>query len=123
MIRRVFRGLTSQKLNERLAELERSLMRREAQIGGRLFGPVPAGTRREFFCLDDSTWVWHEEWIDTKTGNRHMTTTRYDVRPDGILKSQNGHYQTVSKQEAERLLQAAQEYQHRVTRELYSSVA
>ena len=49
---------------DRRAELYRNLIRHEAKIGGILFGLVPEGGRREFFCLDARTWVWHEEWID-----------------------------------------------------------
>jgi hypothetical protein len=75
----------------------RDLLRREAELGGQVFGPVAQGGRREFFCLDKNTWIWHEEWVD-QTGNRHTKTTRYDVRPTGILKAQsNGSYHRVSR--------------------------
>jgi hypothetical protein len=97
----------------------RELLRKESAIGGSLFGPVPAGRRREFFCLDEHTWVWHEEWIDQSGQLKHMTT-RYDVRPQGILKAQgNGHYQLVTVEEAKRLLQAAKLYKQKVLLELY----
>ena len=43
---------------------ERELLTLESEIGGKLFGPVPAGHRREFFCLDEKTWIWYEEWRD-----------------------------------------------------------
>lgn len=32
---------------------ERELIQRESTIGRELFGPVPEGHRREFFCLDE----------------------------------------------------------------------
>jgi hypothetical protein len=48
---------------------ERELLQLESEIGAKLFGEVPAGHRREFFCLDEKTWIWHEEWIDPKTKN------------------------------------------------------
>ena len=41
---------------------ERDLIRLESEIGAQLFGPLPKGRRREFFCLDASTWIWHEEY-------------------------------------------------------------
>lgn len=85
-------------------------LRREAKVGGQLFGPVPSGHRREFFCLDRHTWVWHEEWVD-KTGHTRVVTTRYDIRPQGVLKSQgNNSYQQVSGVELHNLHQAAELY-------------
>lgn len=122
MISKVFGGIMAQKRAEREAELYRNLIRHEAKIGGQLFGQVAPGGRREFFCLDEHTWVWHEEWID-KSGQRQIRTTRYDVRPSGILKSQNGQYQRLNRDEALRLRDAAQIYQHRVRSELYSFAA
>lgn len=97
----------------------RNLIRREAKIGGQLFGAVPTGVKREFFCLDEYTWVWHEQWVDT-LGKNHSVSTRYDVRPSGVLKSQNGHYQPLKASEALHLRDAAHAYQKRVMRELYS---
>jgi hypothetical protein len=72
---------------QRRAEAYSEAIREEAKIGGKLFGPVPQGTTREFFCLDPYTWVWHEEWTDDK-GTYQVRTTRYDVRPNGIYKAQ-----------------------------------
>jgi hypothetical protein len=93
------------------ATIRREIKREAAKIGGNVFGPIPHGTRREFFCLDEHTWVWHEEWTDTKK-NYHVRTTRYDVRPHGIFKAQDGQpYRPVSEEEAERLVIAAQEYE------------
>jgi hypothetical protein len=99
----------------------RDLIRKEAIIGGKIFGPVPKNGRREFFCLDERTWVWHEEWTDS-AGNTHILTTRYDVRPDGVVKTQNnGHYSKVSPSEAKNLLQAAKLYKERIHSELYAT--
>lgn len=124
MIKKLFRAVTARKHEEHLAELYRNLIRHEAQIGGQVFGPVPAGVRREFFCLDPHTWIWHEEWTDAQ-GQQRIRTTRYDVRNDGmILKAQDGQpYQEVSFNEAWRLYQAAGEYERRVNRQLYSAIA
>ena len=119
MLRKIFSSMTQQRLVEKQVELYRNLIRHEAQIGGQLFGAIPQGVRREFFCLDKNTWVWHEEWVD-QDGKRHIVTTRYDVRPDGILKSQNGHYQKVTYQEAARLLEAAEIYERRINQEIYA---
>jgi hypothetical protein len=103
--------------DNRRAEIYKSLIHWEAQIGGQLFGPVPDGVRREFFCLDRHTWVWHEEWTDN-TG-RHAMTTRYDVRPTGIVKSQgDSAYQSMSDQELKNFFSAVQMYRQRVVPEL-----
>ncbi len=111
----------AQRHDDREAELYRSLIRREAKIGGEIFGPVSRGGKREFFCLDEHTWIWHEEWLD-QSNQRRIKTTRYDIRPTGILKAQDGQtYQHVSIEEAERLLQAAKVYEQRMRTELYAA--
>lgn len=103
--------------DQRRADLERSLIRRESAIGGKLFGPVPKGYKRSFFCLDEHTWIWHEEW--TVKGQRRAVTTRYDVRPNGVIKSQDGasSNQLVTGDEARNLYQAVTLYQQRVDAE------
>jgi len=98
---------------------ERELLRLESQIGSGLFGPVPDGRRREFFCLDESTWIWHEEWTDEK-GNPQQTTTRYEVHPNGILKVQEGaRYHYLEGEELTNLTTATHLYYERVAREVY----
>lgn len=112
---------SDQAKTKKQADRYRDLIRKEAIIGGKVFGPVPDNGRREFFCLDETTWVWHEEWIDM-AGQQHIQTTRYDVRPDGIVKCKNnGHYTKVSPSEARNLLKAAQLYQQRIKLELYEN--
>lgn len=121
LVTKLFKGAADQKREERMAELYRSLLRHEAQIGGQLFGEVPKKHRREFFCLDEHTWVWHEEWLEN--GQRFSKTTRYDVRPDVILKAQDGQpYQVVEEQEARNLVEAARLYKAKVIAELYQAV-
>jgi hypothetical protein len=116
----LFSGLlNSNRQAQRRAELYRELIRREAKIGGELFGPIAKNGRREFFCLDEYTWVWHEEWTD-QNGQHHAVTTRYDVRPNGVLKAQDGQpYHYVTKDEAKRFLKAVQMYNKRVHAEIY----
>lgn len=107
----------AKKQEERRAKLLRALIHYESKIGGQLFGPIPEGHRREFFCLDRHTWVWHEEWDDAQ--GHHAVTTRYDVRPDGILKSQGGHsYQRLNPDEARNFYNAVELYGQRVLPEL-----
>ncbi len=122
MIRKLLRAIVQPDANDAEAKLYRDLIRHEARIGGTLFGEVPKDHRREFFCLDERTWIWHEEWLDNK-GQRQVRTTRYDVRPDTILKAQNGQpYRPVSAQEAQHLYQAAQLYNQRMRSDLYAFV-
>ncbi len=95
---------------ERL-QVHRDFLRDAARMGGTLFGSVPEGSRREFFCLDEHTWIWHEEWTDSN-GMRHARTTRYDIRPHGIFKAQDGmSYQPLSHDETRRLYLAMYHYQ------------
>lgn len=123
MLRKLIKVAGMQTEEERRAQLRRSLLQHEARIGGQLFGPIKKGTNRQFFCLDEYTWVWHEEWTD-KQGKHQVQTTRYNVRPEVILKSQNGGpYQEISDTEVARLYDAAKTYQKRVKQELYQAVA
>ena len=100
----------------------RDIIRYEAKLGGQLFGPTPPKHRREFFCLDEHTWVWHEEWSDD-TNHHQMVTTRYDVRTNGIFKTQ-GHrpYTRLSQQELENFHEAVQLYGQKVGGELVKLV-
>lgn len=114
-----FAGMGAGRAAERRARRYRELIRKEAKIGGELFGPIRDGARREFFCLNRDTWVWHEEWID-ENNRRHAVTTRYDVRPQGIMKAQDGlPYHYVSREEAKNFCKAVKLYNKRVQAELY----
>lgn len=107
--------ITASGRDNRRAEAYRRVLRRHAKMGGELFGPVPKGHRREFFCLDRHTWVWHEEWVD-RSGKTQAVTTRYDVRPHGVLKSQGSNsYQLVQGAELHNLHQAAELYYQKLT--------
>ena len=119
MIKKFVAGLSKQKEERDRLNEYRNLIRLEATIGGQIFGDLPEGHRREFFCLDAHTWIWHEEWTDM-LGKRNIRTTRYDVRPDGILKAQDGAgYQAVSAEETKNLIAAAKIYRQRVFKDLY----
>lgn len=114
-----------QASNKQNAQYEayRNLIRREALIGGAMFGTLPNGHRREFFCLDKHTWVWHEEWTD-KLGQHHVRNTRYDIRPTGIVKIQDGRgYQALSPSELRNFRDAVRLYKQRVLTQLYNQPA
>lgn len=99
---------------------ERQLIELESEIGRELFGPIPAGHQRDFFCLDDHTWVWYEEWTDVETGQKRSSTTRYEVHQNGILKAQDGTtYKFIEGQELRNLTLAVRLYYEQTMREIY----
>lgn len=105
---------------DRRAEIERRLINSESKIGSRLFGLIPKGHKRQFFCLDEHTWIWYEEWTDN--GRRRAVTTRYEIRPNGILKVQDGQpTQILSDNEADNLYKAACKY-YELVNESYQQV-
>lgn len=108
------------KKSPQIAKLtKRELIQMESEIGGKLFGPVPRGHRREFFNLDPSTWIWHEEWAD-RTGKRRTSTTRYEVHENGVLKAQEGaRYNFIEGQEFDNFIIATQLYYEQVARDVY----
>lgn len=110
MLKNLLSLILPKNADQQRADIHRAILRQCAKIGGRLFGPIAQGNRREFFCLDEHTWIWHEEWTDANSIH-HIRTTRYDVRPHGIFKAQDGQpYRPVTKDEALRLYQAVDAY-------------
>ncbi len=115
----IFQDLAKQRRSEYCSKIRRQFINKEAKIGGQIFGNIKPNARREFFCLDKHTWVWHEEWTDNN-GKRQIVTTRYSVRPDGIIKAHNDqHYQKVEQAEATNLIKAASAYLKRIQSEVY----
>ncbi len=95
------------------------LIQAEAAIGGKLFGPVPRGHEREFFCLDRYTWVWYESWHHPLHGAQQMMV-QYETQPNGVLKTVNGAIAGyVEGKELDHLLQAIEQYYTRVSKEVY----
>lgn len=100
---------------------ERELLQLESEIGRKLFGPIPAGHRREFFNLDEKTWIWYEEYHDDK-GLKHSSTTRYEIQENAVLKAQDGaRYSYIEGQELTNLHLAIQMYYEQVMRNVYKS--
>ncbi|OYX44063.1 hypothetical protein B7Y94_00590 [Candidatus Saccharibacteria bacterium 32-49-12] len=99
---------------------ERELIELESEIGRTVFGPLPANVvRREFFNLDEHTWIWHEE-IKVSDGTTQQITTRYELQPRGVLKVQPGpKYTYLDGEELRNLVLATKEYYERTTRQLY----
>lgn len=103
---------------------ERELIQLESEIGATIFGILPKGHRREFFNLDPSTWIWHEEATDPFTHQRTSTTIRYEVHENGVLKVQEGaRYSFLEGQELENFMTAVQIYYEQVCRNIYHTQA
>lgn len=98
--------------------IRHQLIKAEAEIGKNVFGPVPKGVNREFFCLDRDTWVWQE------TVNGRTRVTKYKIKKNEIIKSVDGaQYERVSLEEAKRFANATVTYKNRVKRELYDKLS
>lgn len=97
-----------------------NLIRKEAQIGGRLFGLIPSNVSRSFFCLDEHTWVWHEDTV-LKNGDVSSKIIRYELQPDRIVKVINGNRYLLSDRERRNFYNATVSYQKKVFSELYYS--
>ena len=98
---------------------ERELLTLESEVGAKLFVPVPAGHRREFFCLDEYTWIWHEEWLDASK-KLATSTIRYEVSDHGVLKVQEGaRYSYLEGEELQNFGIAIRMYYEQVAREVY----
>ena len=108
------------RFDDRLS-LKKRLIRKEARLGGRLFGSLEKDQIREFFCLDENTWVWHEVWTDKTTKQKQRHTLRYDIRSDWIYKKQDNDscWRELDQNESENFKKAVEAYRHSVLAKLY----
>ncbi len=91
----------------------------ESELGSQIFGPTPNGIRREFFNLNENSWIWHEEYIDG-SGNSRKFTTRYEIQPDKVVKIQPGpRYFEVKGQELANFHAAVSAYHKAVLSQIY----
>ena len=58
---------------------ERELLQLESEIGSKLFGDVPTGHRREFFCLDETRGFGMKNRQHPTTTKLERMTIRYEV--------------------------------------------
>lgn len=95
------------------------LINAESQLGSTIFGPVPAGHRREFFHDRQNIWIWHEDWYDATLRHRQITV-RYEVRISGIYKKvAAGEYYKLEGDELSNFRLAARVYLHLIKTHLY----
>lgn len=98
------------------------LINAESSLGRTLFGPIPAGHRREFFHDRANIWIWHEGWTEPNR-EPHQMTIRYEVRPTGIFKKLSaGSYVALEGNELENFRRAAHAYLYLIKRNLYHLV-
>ena len=92
--------------------LYKTILKHEARLGAKIFSGK-AGVEREFYCLDENTWVWHEG----------PSTVFYKVNPASVYRSNDGvNYRAASRTEAKRLFEAAKIYQKIIQTKVYSSL-
>ena len=95
------------------------LINLESSYGRTLFGPIPAGHRREFFHDKNNIWLWHEAWT-AADGTAHEFTIRYEVRPTGVYKKLGaGQYVQLEGAELENFRRAAHAYLDLIKTNLY----
>lgn len=98
------------------------LINAESRLGSTIFGPVPAGHRREFFHDQENIWIWFESWHD-ETDHPRQLTVRYEVRPSGVYKKISaGAYFKLAGDELENFRRATHAYLHIVKKYLYPNV-
>ena len=97
-------------LLDRRKSVERDLINAESALGRTLFGAVPAGRIREFFCLKENVWLWYE----------NGQTIRYEVRKNGVFKRiDTGPYTKVTGEELKNFATATKSYLRLVKRNIY----
>lgn len=102
----------------RLSQSE--LLNAESRLGSTIFGPIPAGHRREFFHDKQNIWIWHESWQAADSSERQITV-RYEVRPTGIYKKfAAGKYVKLENAELDNFRRAAHAYLKVVRAGLYT---
>lgn len=105
-----WRGLAHPGLISRPGFTHADLINAESRLGSTIFGPIPAGHRREFFHDHQGIWIWHENWHDLSMNERELTV-RYEVRKSGVYKKISaGNYFKLEGWELENFRRAAHAY-------------
>lgn len=96
------------------------LINAESKLGSTIFGPIPAGHRREFFHDQQNVWIWHEDWQDGHH-NTHQMTVRYEVRTSGVYKKvSTGKYFKLEGDELDNFRRATHAYLYVIKQHLYN---
>ncbi|MBR2855605.1 hypothetical protein IKE99_01535 [Candidatus Saccharibacteria bacterium] len=119
--RKFLRRKKGEKIDPRRVARQKydALLNAESALGRTIFGPIPAGHRREFFEYRKNVWIWHESYIDP-FGVMQDMTIRYEVRPNGIFKRPgNGGYRKIEGVELDNFCRAARTYLSLIKTHLY----
>lgn len=81
----LLKKLTNHLIGKSQDDSYNDVIRQAAKIGGSLFGEVPKNHNRQFFCLDEDTWVWHDEWRD-EAGKTHVDNFQYRINGNQVVK-------------------------------------
>lgn len=112
--------VSAKRHSSQMSAREAELINAESNLGRTLFGPIPAGRRREFFNHKRNVWIWHESWYD-QVGHPHVTTIRYEVRPSGVFKRVGrGKYQQLQGHELNNFRHATHAYLRLIKQKLYN---
>lgn len=109
------------RLNKRRPEItERELIQKEIELNELIFGTLPEYVKkREFFNLNPNTWIWYEEQ-ELAEGRKIEITTKYEVQPQGVLKTQTGSgYRYIEGAELQNFILAVKSYYELVMTDLY----
>ena len=99
---------------------EDDLINAESKLGGTLFGPIPAGHRREFFRYRHNVWVYHESWV--QAGRKMESTITNKVRENGVFKCPlGGEYVKITDAELANFRKATTEYLKLIKKNLYGN--
>jgi hypothetical protein len=96
-----------------MSELGKVILRHESKLGAKIFKKSKDSMNREFYCLNETTWVWRQG----------AETVFYKVNPTNVYKSNDGvNYRLASKKEASHLYKAAKVYRNLVSEKIYNSL-
>lgn len=99
------------------------LIRQEATIGSKVFGPVSDGGSREFYYLGNQVWVWNETTHDLLSKTNTTRRTRYEIRNDVIVKIQDGQQPVyASLDESRNLAKATEIYLELIQKYVYTPI-
>ena len=91
--------------------VERDLINAESALGRTIFGEITPGHTREFFCLKQNVWIWHENGVNI----------RYEVRENGVFKQVGtGKYNKISGEELQHFTAATKAYLQLVKSYIYN---
>ncbi len=113
---RVLRVLVSTIPTQKLTHAD--LVERESRVGGRSLGEAPIGMERQFCFVDDNDWIF----ISTVSidGKLQKAVTRYEVRAEGVLKSNDGKgHSLLTGEELQNFVNACKRYQSAVLSDIY----